>query len=86
MTEIETCFSCKLKHPSVEATGIWHCPNALCRGCGAAWFRRTLDSYKDEMDGTHTVDDKEWIEKGRIYNKEKKIRRKNWKRKYIKIS
>ncbi len=71
---IEECFSCKIKHERVEAKGIWHCPNALCNGCGAGWFRQTLDSYKELPDGYHTVDDDEWKKKGKVYNKKNKIK------------
>lgn len=73
--EMEQCFSCKLIHPEVEARGIWFCPNALCRGVGAVWFRATLDSFKENENFTHTIDEKEWLEKGRKHNAEKKIRR-----------
>jgi len=75
----EKCFSCEIKHPKVECIGIWYCPNALCRGVGAAWFRSTLDSYK-EIDGIHhEVCKIEWLEKGRKYNIDHKIKRKNFK-------
>lgn len=58
---IYTCYYCKLKHPKVEAAGIFHCPNKLCTGPGAAYFRRTLQSYKENSDGTHFVDNKEIV-------------------------
>lgn len=70
----ETCFSCGLKHTSVEASGLWYCPNALCGGCGATWFRDKLDSFFDNEDGTHSVDEMEWLQKGRVYNKLNKIK------------
>lgn len=71
----EQCFSCGIKHKGVECIGIFHCPNALCLGCGGGWFRQRLDSYEDSEDGYHTVDEGEWLEKGRTYNKENGIRR-----------
>lgn len=77
-TVMETCFSCGIRHKNVEAHGIFHCPNALCMGCGGAWFRSTLDSYEDCGDNTHTVDDDEWLEKGLVYNNEHKINRKRF--------
>lgn len=64
---METCQSCGIKHPSVDAIGIWYCPNALCRGAGAAWFRKTLDSYQEYEDFTHSVEENEWQEKGKAY-------------------
>lgn len=78
MREPETCFACALTHPKVEARGIWYCPNALCRGCGGAWFRIELDSYKDVDNNRHTVDPDEWLEKGIKYNKENNIRRRRF--------
>ena len=70
------CGSCKISHPKVEAGGLWYCPNALCRGAGGAWFRRRLDSYKENYDGTHCVDETELRAKGREENKKNKINRK----------
>jgi len=70
-----TCFSCRLLHARVECEGIWHCPNALCTGCGGAWFRQTLDSYKECSSATHTVDEDEWLPKGILHNKKNKIKR-----------
>lgn len=75
-THIETCQSCKIIHPEVECIGIYHCPNALCSGCGGAWFREKLDSYKQINEMEHTVCEKEWLEKGIGYNKNKGIKRK----------
>jgi len=76
-----TCFSCGIFHPNVEAEGIWYCPNALCQGCGGAWFRLKLKSCKENSDGTHCVDENEWIIKGIQYNKIHGIRRKVFRRK-----
>lgn len=59
-----TCISCGLSSRLVEAGGIWHCPNPLCRVCGAQWFRLTLDSYSEVDGGKHTVDLAEWLAKG----------------------
>jgi len=71
----DTCFSCGIKNKRVEAQGIWYCPNALCQGCGGAWFRATLESYKECCgNGRHTVDEVEWLTKGIIRNKENKIK------------
>jgi ribosomal protein L37AE/L43A len=57
-----TCHYCKLKHDKVEAGGLHHCPNNLCSGPGAAYFRSKLKSYVDDTDGSgHTVDSYEWI-------------------------
>jgi len=76
MIEKEKCQSCGWVSENVECIGIWHCPNAFCRGSGGAWFRDTLKSYKDCDDGvSHTVDDKEWRMKARIYMTRQKMRR-----------
>ena len=76
----DTCRSCGFFDEKVECQGIWHCPNALCIGCGGGWFRRTLDSYKEFDDGSrdHTVDHNEWLHKGIIYNSEHGIKRDNF--------
>lgn len=42
-----TCHYCNLTHKKVEAGGIRHCPNVLCRGPGAGYWRSKLKSYKD---------------------------------------
>lgn len=70
------CFSCGLLHPQVEAQGMWYCPNALCQGSGGAWFRAKLDSYRENDNYTHTVDEVEWLAKGKEHNKQNKIRHK----------
>ena len=77
----DTCFSCGILHPKVEAQGIWYCPNALCCGCGGGWFRKKLISYKENSDNTHCVDENEWLIKGIEYNKKNKIRRRTFRRK-----
>lgn len=69
------CFSCGIKHPKVEVKGIFYCPNALCMGCGGGWFRQRLNSYMEVEYNRHIVDEKEWLKKGILYNKENKIRR-----------
>lgn len=71
------CFSCGYIDERVEAQGIWYCPNALCMGCGGGWFRQTLESYKETggENGSHTIDEEEWLKKGREYNTQKNIPR-----------
>jgi hypothetical protein len=77
-----TCFSCGYTHEKVECDGILHCPNALCLGAGGAWFRNSLYGYEDDEFGLfHTVDEEEWLRKGREYNKANKINRKCFRRK-----
>jgi hypothetical protein len=77
-----TCFSCGYTHEKVECQGMFYCPNALCLGAGGAWFRATLDSYEDDpVEAFHTVDEEEWLRKGREYNKENKINRQCFRRK-----
>jgi len=62
--KVETCIACELSHPEVDSKGFWYCPNPLCPGVGAAWFRYMLDSYGSDGDGQHNIDLKEWVEKG----------------------
>lgn len=73
MRNFEKCFSCGLEHEKVEVSGIWHCPNALCRGVGGHWFRSTLSSYK-EGSANHIVDWDEWQSKGKIHNEKNNIK------------
>lgn len=54
-----TCHFCKLSHRAVEAGGIFHCPNPLCTGSGAAWFRSRLESYREDGSYKHTIDSNE---------------------------
>jgi hypothetical protein len=63
-----TCYYCKLTHATVEAGGVWYCPNPLCTGPGAAWFRASLKSYKEiGQSGKHTVDAFEAIEQAFVH-------------------
>jgi hypothetical protein len=55
-----TCYFCGLANKSVEAGGMWYCPNFGCTGPGAHSHRRTLKSYKEEGSGKHSVDYTEW--------------------------
>ena len=56
----ETCHYCGLTDDRVEAGGVYHCPNPICPGCGAAYWRKELcKSYKDLPNGNHTVDSEE---------------------------
>ncbi len=71
--KINICSSCKISHPEVECSGIFYCPNALCKGVGGAWFRYRLDSYK-EYSTYHTVDEDEYLEKAMLYNIENNIK------------
>lgn len=63
------CYYCGLVHKGNEAGGMWHCKNLLCKGPGAAWFRSTLESYKDNG-LNHSVDENEWIYKAKKYQEE----------------
>lgn len=69
--DIYQCASCGLKDKNVECVGIFHCPNDLCKGSGAAYFRHTLQSFKEEGGG-HSVDEIEWLYRARKSMKEKK--------------
>lgn len=59
----QTCHYCGLSHYKVEAGGIYHCPNRLCPGCGAATTREKmkLKSFKNVEDGRYTLDPEELI-------------------------
>lgn len=61
------CRGCLLYDNKVEAGGIYYCPNPHCPSAGGAWFRRKLKSYKENPDGTHSVDEKEWKLAANIY-------------------
>lgn len=60
------CGACGCCSEKVEAGGIWHCPNPLCKGVGSAWFIRTLNSYRND-DDCESCDMKERLEKGLKY-------------------
>lgn len=60
MSEMHTCMSCGLTHSLVECRGIFHCPNKACAVSGNAGFRMTLPSYRENGDGSHSVDGREW--------------------------
>ena len=62
-----TCHYCHLTHPKVEAGGVWYCPNPLCTGPGAAYFRAKLKSYHEEAHGRHSVDSDEMAAFGLAY-------------------
>jgi len=64
------CGACGLYHRAVEAGGIWHCPNPLCPGPGAAYFRSKLDSFRKVENFKHEVDIEEWIPKAEARVKE----------------
>jgi hypothetical protein len=55
-----TCYYCALRHPKVEAGGVWHCPNFACSGPGGATHRMKLKSCTDVGDNRHSVDEQEW--------------------------
>jgi hypothetical protein len=64
----ETCHYCGLTHTRVEAGGMWHCPNVLCTGPGAASWRMQVPSFREEPGGrSHTVDDGEMSSFGLAY-------------------
>jgi hypothetical protein len=65
--KIFKCFYCDLESEKVEAQGIFYCPNALCNGPGASWFRCKLKSYKENPDGTESVDEEERLQEGKKY-------------------
>lgn len=56
-----TCRGCGLTHKSVEAGGIWHCPNPFCGSAGNHYFRSRLKSYRSVDSSSHVIDDPdEW--------------------------
>ena len=58
------CRSCALHHRLVECGGIYHCPNPLCRSCGADWFRSGRKSYTTDNKGRTLVDMTELVADG----------------------
>lgn len=66
------CYYCGISHTEVEAQGIWYCPNNLCCGPGAAYFRSTLKSYKEDTH-RHYVNPMERRVKGFLRNLRKGI-------------
>lgn len=57
------CFACGLEDESVEAGGLYHCPNPLCTGCGATYWKRENLDCKKTLDGIEISSKKEWITK-----------------------
>lgn len=55
-TSTDDCFYCGLNNTKVEAGGIWYCPNPMCLGPGAHWFRIKLKSYVESSNDKHTID------------------------------
>ena len=54
--DIYDCFYCGCHDETVEAGGIFYCPNPHCTGCGVAWFCGKLKSYKPNGNNGYTVD------------------------------
>lgn len=54
------CHYCGLSHRTVEAGGIWYCPNPGCGGPGNNYLLSSLPETKNHTDGTITVDYVEW--------------------------
>lgn len=73
--ELHKCFYCGFISNRVECKGMWHCPNALCSGTGAYWFRRKLKSFKDEPNRHHSVCPHELYKKGKRYMIIQKLKR-----------
>lgn len=74
--EIYTCYYCGYFDKRVEASGIWHCPNPVCQGPGADWFRRKLDSYEDlggkcSINVNELLEIGEWLLTGKLDNNER---------------
>lgn len=45
------CGSCGLLHKTVEASGIYYCPNPACNICGASWAKSGLKSTINNESG-----------------------------------
>lgn len=68
----KTCWYCGLMDDSVEASGVWYCPNPRCSGPGIYWFIKRLSSYKeDTREDTYKYDEHEFEEKVNEYLKNK---------------
>lgn len=62
-----TCRYCQYRSTSVEAGGIWHCPNVLCSGPGATgWRSANLKSFKT-VGSQYEVDPRELYDEGMQY-------------------
>ena len=61
------CCYCRIEDKTVEAGGIWYCPNPLCSGPGGHWFRCDLDSYALIDIDKHTVNQEEWEARANEY-------------------
>lgn len=68
------CYYCGFESKKVECRGMWYCPNALCSGPGAYWFRSTLKSFVDE-DHKHSICPHELYKKGKRYMRLQKLRK-----------
>jgi len=72
-----TCHYCGLHDENVECGGIYYCPNPLCLGPGAAYFRSKMKSYEESENGKHSVNPSEiimfgeWLLNGDIPDKMK---------------
>jgi hypothetical protein len=73
MKDLYTCYYCGTQSDKVECQGIYYCPNACCTGPGGGWFRRKLKSYKENKDGTHSVNEKEYYWKAKLYTLKRKL-------------
>lgn len=56
MDDISRCSFCGYESEDVECAGIYYCPNPICQGCGAAWFRQNMKSFTELPSGKHTID------------------------------
>lgn len=54
--DTNTCFACNLQDNLVEAGGIYHCPNPLCTGCGATYWKVENLKCKEFADGYEMLD------------------------------
>lgn len=64
MKDIYKCISCGLEDKTVEAGGIYYCPNPFCMVSGATnWKRENLDVL-ELNDGLILNSNKGWLLKG----------------------
>lgn len=66
---IGTCSYCGLSHQKVESNGLAFCPNVLCPGPGAYFFRSQLPSYTGFPNGKYSVDKDELLKAADAFTK-----------------
>lgn len=59
-----TCISCGLKDKTVEAGGIYYCPNPFCSVSGATNWKINNLHVQETSSGVELLSTDNWLEKG----------------------